>query len=78
MVRPKWTGSEEQLRALSEAVEARRSASDAEEASWLKMQAARVAGVPDELLCEQTNTSRSKLNRKLGARPTQSRPQRQA
>ncbi|MEV6297874.1 hypothetical protein AB0M02_00540 [Actinoplanes sp. NPDC051861] len=73
MIRPSWEGSEQQKELLSETVaafqEARRVAQEAENAAWAKAQQARAAGVPDTVICNRAEVTRSTLNRKLGPRP---------
>jgi 8-oxo-dGTP pyrophosphatase MutT (NUDIX family) len=69
MIRPAWQGDEQQKQLLRDAVKAVRQARSAEDAAWSAMQAARGAGVPDDILCSGTGISRSTLNRKLGRRP---------
>jgi hypothetical protein len=69
----------DQRRLLREAVrEARRSrdlqriADKAKESAWRKILGARNSGVPDPVLCEETQFSRASLNRKYGPRATRS------
>lgn len=69
MIRPAWQGEDWQLKLLSDAVAAVRKARQTEDAAWAVIQAARAAGVPDDVLCSDTRISRSTLNRKLGKRP---------
>ncbi len=68
MIRPSWTGTEEQNRLLAEAVEAIAAVRAYEEEAWGKVQAARRAGVPDLVVVKRADVSRTTLNRKLGPR----------
>ncbi len=69
VIRPKWSGSADQLAALETAIKICREADEKRAEGWEAIQRARLAGVPDELLCERTGWSRATLNRKLGPRP---------
>lgn len=66
--RPRTVLDAEQETALAEAVEATQAARDAEQISWLAVQTAREAGVPDTVLCNRAEISRATVNRKLGSR----------
>lgn len=68
VIRPSWTGTDEQNLLLAEAVEAIASARAEEEKAWAKVQRARRAGVPDLVVVKRADVSRSTLNRKLGPR----------
>jgi len=68
VIRPVTQLDDEQQRLLGEAVAEARQADEAEERAWIKIKAARDAGVPDTLLCEKAKRSRATLNRKYGAR----------
>ena len=71
VIRPNWSPSSPEQRALlADAVLAAAAADAAEEAAWAKIVAARNAGVPDTVICDQTNRSRATLNRRYGKRPT--------
>lgn len=66
--RPTTKLNDEQRRLLDVAVESARNARSADQAAWNAALAARRAGVPDELLCDETGLSRATLNRKYGPR----------
>lgn len=68
VIRPTFTANDEQQRLLAEAITAAQEADQKEDAAWVAILKAREAGVPDTLLCEQTNRSRATLNRKYGPR----------
>lgn len=76
MIRPTWSAeTDEQRKALAEAVraanaakKAKQAADRAEEAMWAAIVNARGLGVPDEPLCRETGASRATLNRKYGTR----------
>jgi 8-oxo-dGTP pyrophosphatase MutT (NUDIX family) len=72
MIRPAWQGEKWQLELLATAVAAVQESRRSENAAWAAIQAARAAGVPDEVLSSDTRISRSTLNRKLGRRPPKS------
>lgn len=69
VIRPRWTGTDEQERILSETIREFQAARDHEEAGWVKAQKAREAGVPDTVICQRADISRATLQRKLGPRP---------
>lgn len=66
--RPTTKLTDEQRRLLDQAVESAKTYRDAEQKAWDDALAARRAGVPDELLCDETGLSRATLNRKYGSR----------
>lgn len=66
--RPTTKLTDEQRRLLDQAVESAKTYRDAEQKAWDDAIAARRAGVPDELLCDETGLSRATLNRKYGPR----------
>jgi hypothetical protein len=66
--RPTTKLTDEQRRLLDQAVESAQTYRDAEQKAWDDAIAARRAGVPDELLCDETGLSRATLNRKYGPR----------
>ena len=66
--RPTTKLTDEQRRLLDVAVESAKTSRTAEQRAWDDALAARNAGVPDELLCDETGLSRSTLNRKYGPR----------
>lgn len=66
--RPTTKLTDEQRRLLEAAVESAQNFRTAEQKAWDDAIAARRAGVPDELLCEETGLSRATLNRKYGPR----------
>jgi hypothetical protein len=75
--RPTTKLTDEQREKLSAAIseaqksrEARMIADTALDRAWQKILEAREAGVPDEMLCDETGFSRATLNRKFGPRPT--------
>ena len=69
VIRPAWSpDSEEQRKLLAESVRNARKARQAESTKWVSILRARLAGVPDEVLCEQTEESRATLNRRYGSR----------
>jgi hypothetical protein len=57
------------IKAAEESDKAQREADEIKEAAWQAILAARAAGVPDELICDETGFSRATLNRKYGKRP---------
>lgn len=71
MIRPTWTGTPEQKKKLAAAIAAARKADQQEEEAWRLIREARDAGVPDTVLCNQTDRSRATLNRRFGRRPEQ-------
>ncbi len=74
MIRPSWTGTDEQNRLLAEAVDAIEYVRGEEVKAWAKVQEARKAGVPDVVLVKRADLSRSTLNRKLGPRSWETPP----
>jgi hypothetical protein len=71
--RPTTKLTDEQREKLAAAIEearksreARMIADTATEKAWQKILEAREAGVPDEMLCDETGFSRATLNRKFG------------
>jgi hypothetical protein len=70
--RPITKLTDEQRRLLNEAVKTARELKpqmqDLDQKIWDKALAARRAGVPDELLCDETGLSRATLNRRFGNR----------
>ena len=73
--RPTTKLTDEQRRLLTQAIEearksreARMLADSATNRAWQKILEAREAGVPDEMLCDETGFSRATLNRKYGPR----------
>ncbi|PRX23694.1 hypothetical protein [Actinoplanes italicus] len=68
MPRPITELTDEQRRLLAVAVKSAKKARDTEDQAWTDAHAARVAGVPDTVLCEETGLSKSTLNRKYGPR----------
>lgn len=66
--RPTTKLTDEQRRLLDQAVESANTYRDSEKQAWEDALAARKAGVPDELLCDETGLSRATLNRKYGPR----------
>lgn len=70
MIRPAWRGEDWQLKLLAKAVALVVQSRQSEHDAWVAIQAARAAGVPDDVLCSDTRISRSTLNRKLGKRPS--------
>lgn len=66
--RPTTELTDEQRRLLAVAVESAQKFRTAEQQAWDDAIAARSAGVPDELLCDETGLSRATLNRKYGPR----------
>jgi hypothetical protein len=73
--RPTTKLTDEQRELLAAAIEearksreARMLADTATDRAWRKILEAREAGVPDELLCDETGFSRASLNRKYGPR----------
>lgn len=66
--RPITKLTDEQRRLLAAAVESAQNFRDAEQKAWDAALAARKAGVPDEMLCDETGLSRATLNRKFGPR----------
>jgi hypothetical protein len=66
--RPITELTDEQRRLLAVAVESAKNARDADEQAWADALAARTAGVPDTVLCDETGLPRATLNRKYGPR----------
>ncbi len=66
--RPITDLTHEQRRLLEIAVESVKNLREATRRAWDDAIAARTAGVPDGLLCEQTGLSRATLNRRFGPR----------
>jgi hypothetical protein len=66
--RPITKLTDEQRRLLAVAVKSAQHFRDSEQKAWEDALSARRAGVPDELLCDETGLSRATLNRKFGAR----------
>ncbi|MFI7547189.1 hypothetical protein [Actinoplanes sp. NPDC049599] len=66
--RPVTKLTDEQRRLLDEAVKAAAESRKATETAWERIITARAAGVPDELLCDETGFSRATLNRRYGRR----------
>lgn len=66
--RPATTLDGGQRTLLEVATRAARGAREADRKAWDDALAARRAGVPDELLCDQTGLSRATLNRRFGPR----------
>ena len=66
--RPITKLTDEQRRLLAAAVESAQNFRDAEQRAWDAALDARKAGVPDEMLCDETGLSRATLNRKFGPR----------
>lgn len=73
--RPTTKLTDEQRRLLAEAIEEARKSREARMAAettttraWQKILEAREAGVPDEMLCDETGFSRATLNRRYGPR----------
>lgn len=67
--RPITKLTDEQRRLLAVAVESARKFREAEQKAWDDAIVARKAGVPDEMLCDETGLSRATLNRRFGPRP---------
>lgn len=74
MIRPAWRGEDWQRALLAAAVAAVSKLRQDEEVAWAAIQAARAAGVPDDVISGSTLVSRSSLNRKLGRRPQLNAP----
>lgn len=69
VIRPTWTPeTEEQRQLLADAHRLARKAEQAEQAMWLGVLRARLAGVADEALCDHPAVSRATLNRRYGSR----------
>jgi hypothetical protein len=66
--RPTTKLTDEQRRLLAQAVESAKTYRDADQKAWSDAIAARQAGVPDDLLCDETGLSRATLNRRYGPR----------
>lgn len=67
--RPTTKLTDEQRRLLDVAKESAQTYRTAEQQAWNDAIAARQAGVPDEMLCDETGLSRATLNRRYGPRP---------
>jgi hypothetical protein len=78
--RPTTKLTDDQQRLLAAAVESaqksdaqQRAADEAKSSAWAAIVEARNAGVPDDLLCDQTGFSRATLNRRFGTRNSSQR-----
>jgi hypothetical protein len=69
MVRPRWRGSEEQEAVLASLARKFEAARRSEEDGWVDVQKARELGIPDTVICQRGDISRTTLQRKLGHRP---------
>jgi hypothetical protein len=67
--RPVTKLTAEQQELLSRAVQTAQKSREITEDAWRAILAARVAGVPDEQICDETGFSRATLNRRYGKRP---------
>jgi hypothetical protein len=69
VIRPRWRGTDEQEQLLagvaSEFEESRRR----EDAGWVLAQKARALAIPDTVICQRGDISRTTLQRRLGHRP---------
>lgn len=68
MPRPITKLTDEQRRLLDAVVEKAKQARSVDQEAWDLALEARNAGVPDEMLCDESGLSRSTLNRKYGPR----------
>lgn len=69
VIRPVWTpDTDEQRKLLTDAIRAARRARKADAERWTAILRARIAGVPDEILCDEAGESRATLNRRYGSR----------
>lgn len=69
VIRPRWRGSDEQEEALVAIAREFEKSRRHEEAGWLAAQKARELGIPDTVICQRGDISRTTLQRKLGHRP---------
>lgn len=69
VIRPTWQGDDLQEKVLAEIVKAFGKARADEDTAWQQAQRGREAGIPDTVICQRAEVTRSTLNRKLGARP---------
>lgn len=69
VIRPAWSpDTDEQRKLLAEASRLARKERQTASAKWVTILRARLAGVPDEALCDHTEESRATLNRRFGSR----------
>lgn len=69
VVRPRWRGSDEQEQVLAAVAKEFEESRRHEEAGWVLAQKARELGIPDTVICQRGDISRTTLQRKLGHRP---------
>jgi hypothetical protein len=69
VVRPRWRGSDEQEAVLASAAGEFEKARQHEEGGWVFVRQARELGIPDTVICQRADISRTTLQRRLGHRP---------
>ena len=69
VIRPRWRGSDEQEAALADLAREFEKSRRHEEAGWSIAEKARKLGIPDTVICQRGDISRTTLQRKLGYRP---------
>lgn len=69
MVRRRWQGSDEQERLLASIGKQFDDLRRREDAAWDHVQRAREIGIPDTVICQRGDISRTTLQRRLGPRP---------
>ncbi|GAA2696609.1 hypothetical protein [Actinoplanes palleronii] len=69
VIRPRWRGDDAQESALAAIAAKFEESRKAEDAGWAAVRQARELGVPDTVICQRADISRTTLQRKLGHRP---------
>jgi hypothetical protein len=69
VVRPRWRGTDEQEQVLDNIARGFEESRQREEAAWVDVQKARELGIPDTVICQRGDISRTTLQRRLGHRP---------
>jgi hypothetical protein len=68
MGRRRWQGSEEQEQVLMGLARRAEESRQVEDSVWADAQKARDLGIPDTVICQRADLSRTTLQRKLGTR----------
>ena len=68
MGRRRWQGSEEQEQVLTGLARRAEESRQVEDSVWADAQKARDLGIPDTVICQRADLSRTTLQRKLGTR----------
>lgn len=71
VVRPRWRGSDEQEAVLASIAAQIEDLRRREDAVWEDVQKARELGIPDTVICQRGDISRTTLQRRLGHRPVE-------